>query len=1120
MIELVYKGLCPNCGGDICSERLGKGLMCKRCMQKEGDPCDILQEGDFLAICAVEQRSALFETFFKEKNGFSLRQIQKSWAKRFFLGHSFALLAPTGVGKTTFGLSLAAFLDQKSYLLFPTQLLVNQAVERLRQLGVEPLFYDSSFSKKKKDETKAKIRAGEFQILVTTTAFFYKNFESIPKAFGFVFIDDVDSILKSARHIDKVMLLLGFSQEDIDEAMCFIDLKIKGSLTYEEFEQWQAKMRFIRSHAKAKLIVSSATANPRSRRVGLFRELLGFEVSRPSITVRNVEDVYEEPKDLWQRSVELVNELGTGGLLFLPGNETKERLQEFLAFLEQKGIKAQSYEEFDEEAFRKGDAQVLVGFASYRNPLARGIDMPDVIRYALFVGVPKLEFTLDITKHTSLYFFLVSLLQFFKNHPNFEQFIQYLNYLKRVLRIPYEKLSQKAKAKVETIYHEITNLLDDKQIEKINKTPDVAIVKEDDHFKLVTADVTGYIQASGRTSRLYVGGLSKGLSYLLVDNQKAFVSLQKKVRWFNEEIVFKDAKDVDLKAILQIIDEDRQKIALAMQGELHEQKEFFTTSLVIVESPNKARTIANFYGKPMVRDLGGVRVYEVAKEGKILSIAASKGHVVDLTKQEGIYGILHEERFIPLFEPIDEDKKDIIGALRRLGVEVQDLFIATDPDVEGEKISYDLQLLVKPYNKKVQRAEFHEVTKRAFDEALSHPREFDEDLVKAQLVRRIADRWIGFSLSQMLQKRFQKSWLSAGRVQSAVLEWIVLRDNEAKEKIFVVQTFVDDVVAEFVFDEKQTAKEFYEKLHEVEIRFIQKETKELFKTPFTTDAMLYAASKELHFSPQKTMQLAQDLFESGFITYHRTDSTRISSVGIAIAKEYIQTHFGENYFVPRSHSKAGGAHEAIRPTKAMDAQELEQFLQLQNSSLTQEHVKLYDLIFRTFIASQMKSAKVEEIAAQVEAFDQKTTIRFYDDIVEHGIDLILPVQLHQLQEGRYAVQKELLTRSKVPRYGYADVIRLMKERGIGRPSTYAITIQKLQERHYIVQRQGILYPTKLGQEVYEELRKNPEVYTFVNEHYTKELEALMDQIEQGEISYQKVIQDLYLQMKKRLKFFK
>ncbi|BAF70864.1 reverse gyrase [Nitratiruptor sp. SB155-2] len=1118
MIDLVYKGLCPNCGGDICSDRLDKGLLCKRCMPKEGEPCEVLKEGEFVKVCEVEQRSVEFEAFFKEKNGFLLRQIQKSWAKRFFLGHSFALLAPTGVGKTTFGLSLASFLDQKSYLLFPTQLLVNQAVEKLRLLGIEPLFYDSGFSKSKKDEVKAKIASGDFEILVTTTAFFYKNFDSIPKAFGFVFIDDVDSILKSARNIDKVMLLLGFSQEDIDAAMQFIDHKIKGDLSYEEFEQWQAKIEAIRSHAKAQLIVSSATANPRSRRVGLFRELLGFEVSRPSITVRNVEDLYEKPEKLWERSVELVERLGRGGLLFLPGNETKERLQEFLAFLEQKGVKAQSYEDFDAKAFEEGEVEVLVGFASYRNPLARGIDMPATIRYALFVGVPKLEFTLDITKHTSLYFFLLALLPVIRNHPNFHQFMQYVNYLKRLVRVPTERLNEKAKARVQTIYHDILAILDEELIDAINKTPDVSLVKEDEYFKIITADVTGYIQASGRTSRLYVGGLSKGLSYLLVDSEKTFSSLQKKVRWFSEEIVFKSAKEADIDAILKIIDEDRKKIALALQGKFQEAKEFFTTSLVIVESPNKARTIANFYGKPMVRDLGGIRVYEVAKEGKILSITASKGHVVDLQKQEGVYGVLRQEHFIPLFEPIDENKRRIIEALRRIGVEVQDVYIATDPDVEGEKISYDLQLLTKPYNHTVQRAEFHEVTKRAFDEALSHPRDFDENLVKAQLVRRIADRWIGFSLSQMLQKKLQKSWLSAGRVQSAVLEWIVLREKEAKEKIFVVHVSFRGLEAEFVFDEKQKAKDFYERLEVVEVRFIQKETKELFRTPFTTDAMLYAASSELHFSPQKTMQLAQDLFESGFITYHRTDSTRISSVGIAIAKEYIQSRFGQDYFVPRSHSKAGGAHEAIRPTKAMDAQELEQFLQMQNSNLTQDHLKLYDLIFKNFIASQMKSAKIEEIAAQVEAFDQKTTIRFYDEIVEHGIDLILPVQLHQLQEGRYAVQKELLTRSKVPKYSYADVIRLMKERGIGRPSTYAITIQKLQERHYIVQRRGILYPTKLGQEVYEELRKNPEVYTFVNEHYTKELEALMDRVEKGEVSYEEVVESLYLQLKERIEF--
>ncbi len=1100
--------MCPNCGGEISSLRLAKGLLCQQCQPDEGDPCSVADRA-YEKVCELEERIQKFRTFFKEKVGFDLRNLQEMWAMRFFLGRSFALLAPTGVGKSTFGLVLASFLQEKSYLIFPTHLLAKEAFKRLQSFGADALFYDSHASQKSKEETKRRIQEGNFHILITTTSFLYRNFLIIPKDFGFVFVDDVDSVLKSAKNIDKILMLLGFDEEDVQKALSFIDAKRKG-LSQEEFATWQEEMEKIRQKVKARLIVSSATANPKSRRVHLFRELLGFEVGRPSISIRNIVDLYEEPEDLWQRALERIKEFGGGGLIFLPGNEKKERLEEFVEFLQDRGIAASSYEDFSPEEFREGKIQVVIGFASYRNPLARGIDMPDVVRYALFVGVPKMEFTLDISRHTTLYYFLLALLPVIKDN----KFLRYIAYLKKLLFIPTERLSEEARKRVEGIYEEITKLLTDEFIQQINESPDISIVKEE-NFKLITADVTGYIQASGRVSRLYVGGLSLGLSLVLVDSQKAFKSLQKKVRWFSDSIVFQRVDEVDLKNILQNIDADRAKIKAAITGKLYESREFFTTSLVIVESPNKARTIANFYGKPLVRDFGGVRLFEVAKEGTILNIAASKGHLFDLNKEEGFFGV--REGFVPLFEPIDDSRAKIVQVLRESGLEVKEVFVATDPDVEGEKIAFDTAMQLRPYNAKIQRAEFHEVTKKAFDEAIKSPRSFDENLVKAQLIRRIADRWIGFSISQYLQKRFDRKSLSAGRVQSAVLEWIVLREYEAREKIFVVRALFDGIFVEFVFANKAEAQNFYNALQSVQISYKDSTSKSLFREPFSTDALLFEASNQLHFSPTKTMQLSQDLFEAGFITYHRTDSTRVSPAGIAIAKEYILDHFGEEFFVPRTHAKAGGAHESIRPTKAMDGKDVEEFVRLSNGSdLRRDHLKLYDLIFRNFIASQMKEATVNEVVAVARALEKETEFSFYSEIIEHGIDLIWPVPLHQISEGDIVVQKQKFARSKTPRYSYAQIIKMMKERGIGRPSTYAITIQKLQDRRYIFERKGLLFATKLGIEVYEELKEHEEMYAFVNEHYTKELESLMDKVEQGKADYAKVIKELYRAIKEKL----
>ncbi|MRI57886.1 MAG: reverse gyrase, partial [Epsilonproteobacteria bacterium] len=863
----------------------------------------------------------------------------------------------------------------------------------------------------------------------------------------------------------------------------------------------------IRSKKRGNLIVSSATANPKSRRVHLFRELLGFEVGRPSVSLRNIDDIYEEPQSLYETSVERVRSFGKGGLVFLPGNKTKEELYEFVAYLQSRGIAAQSYEEFDEEAFRAGDVEVVVGFASYRNPLARGLDMPDTIRYALFVGVPKMEFRLDLQNHVALYYFVLAL------RKALPQVSEWIGYLERLRFIPPDSLLPQAKERIEDIKERLLALLAQEE-DKINSDPDISLLKEGDTYKVVTADVTGYIQASGRTSRLYAGGLTKGLAYTLVDSQKAFASLQKKVRWFSDEIVFRSKDEVDIEAILRQIDEDRRKVKEALSGRV-EGVDPFTTTLVVVESPNKARTIANFYGKPMIREIGGVRVYEVAKEDRMLSIAASKGHLFDLSTDVGFDGVLVEPKFIEVFEPIDEDRFTIAKVLRELDLEESEIFIATDPDTEGEKISYDIYLNSLPFNHRIQRAEFHEVTRRAFDEAIDNPRDFDEDLVRAQLVRRVADRWIGFEVSKYLQKRFGKKSLSAGRVQSAVLEWIVLREYEARQEVWVVVVDVG-VEAEFVFEKEQEAREFYERLGSIHVHYEKKERKKLFETPFSTDRMLYAASKKLRLTPQRAMELAQDLFEAGFITYHRTDSIRVSSAGIGVAKEYIVERFGEEYFVPRTFASSGGAHEAIRPTRAMDREDLEEFLRLSGRELLEDHLKLYDLIFRTFIASQMKEAVAEEIEAVIKALAKEARVRFLSRIVEHGIDLIVPIETKEVPEGEIEAKKELMRRPKVPRYSYAEIVRMMKERGVGRPSTYAITIEKLQQRRYIYQKGGVIYATKLGIEVYEELRSNPAIYAFVNERYTRELEALMDRVEKAEAKFEEVLQELYEKIQKEI----
>ena len=1144
-IKAKYKNMCPNCGGDISSDRLYLGLLCENCLPEpipHEKVCETLKEGNFKKICDVWEETEKFKHFFKQIIKNDLWSIQETWAKRFFLGVSHALLAPTGIGKTTFGLILSRYLVEnkgsKVYLIFPTQILVNQAYDRLLSYGAKEEYivaYSSRFakSKKKQEQLKQRIKDGDFNILITTSMFLYKNIDIIPKdVYDLVFIDDVDSILKSAKNIDKVLMLLGFSEEDIQETLEFIKFKAKvfskpnpTEKELEIYQNWQKKIEKIAQKRKGVLIVSSATSNPRSRRVLLFRELLGFEVGKPSLTLRNIEDVYDKPENLWERSVEEIKRLGKGGLVFLSSSETLETLEKYIQFLKEHGIPALHYEEFlgKVDDYKAGKYPVAVGFASYRNPLARGVDLPDTIRYALFVGVPKLKFNISINeKFSHLYYFLLIVVPFLVKKKLISQEIQiklyqYINYLKIYGFFDFEKLDETKKQKLIEIRQFVLGLLENEEILKaIKESPEITLKEENGQFILITADITGYIQASGRTSRLYPGGLTKGLSYVLVDDDKAFYSLQKKAKWFNEDIEFKHISQVDLDKILEEIDKDREKVRRILQGQTIDiERKTFKTTLVIVESPNKARTISTFFGKPLRRKLKKVDAYEIGVGDRFLTIVASKGHVFDLNKEEGFFGVLKNNGwFIPVFETIEENnqsKREVMESIRELDVEVQEVIVATDPDTEGEKIAFDLYLNSRPYNMDVKRAEFHEITKRAFLEALENLRDIDRGRVKAQFVRRIADRWIGFTISQYVQKVLKKQWLSAGRVQTPVLEWIVNRTREAKQKVALVKLTLDEVQFEFRFEDIKRGKEFFRKVEEVILKVLKKEQEELFEKPFSTDQMLKAAAQKLKFSPQKTMQLAQELFESGLITYHRTDSIRVSQVGVAVAKEYIVENFGEKFFKPRTFSTSQGAHECIRPTRPSDVDELRSMVYTLNlSHITQDHLSLYDLIFRQFMASQMRETVVEKTTFEVQALEEKKEESLFTQILEDGFNLILPVKTYNIDEGRYKLKdKKYSLIPKVPYYTYATVIQEMKEKGIGRPSTYAITIEKLLERKYVVDRNGYLISTKLGETVLEVIKQKEEFYRFVNENYTKELEEIMDKVEEGEEDYLTVLEKLF-----------
>ena len=1134
-IPAIFHNLCPNCGGDISAERLEKKLPCEKCYPSEEreDLCDYLKEGELKQICNLEETVEEWFKHFKEIYGFEPWRLQVSWARKTFLKRSFALLAPTGVGKTSFGISIATFLakkGKKSYIILPTKLLVAHTYERVINTGINPdsvLVFGDDLTKKKREEFKEKLSAGDFKILITSSMFLYKNVGLIPRDFEFIFVDDVDSFLKTAKNIDKVLYLLGFTEGEIGLALENIKLKNKRNKKEEDWERIKELNERLRSISqkdkKGVLVVSSATGNPKSSRIKLFRELLGFEVGRPSFYLRNIVDVYETVRgDTADRVISLVKRFGGGGLIFVSSDKGKERVNYLTERLKKSGVRALSYEEVDQkalESFERGDYDVLVGISSYRNPIARGIDMPHVVRYAIFDGVPKIVIRLNIeTNINHLLWATMSLRSIIAKKmkeytPKIDKWIQYLRRYSFITEEFIDK-TEDLKTRVENLRKEVIEFLRKEEIVKlITSSEEITLREEGDEYILVVSDVTGYIQASGRVSRMFAGGITKGLSYILVDDKKAFNNLVKKVRWFNEDIKFVSAEEVDMDALFKEIDRDRYKVKELMKGRKSvERRDILKPLLVIVESPNKARTIANFFGKPVIRRIKGHEIMEVVVGDTYLMITASAGHILDLKKEGGFYGvILSDGNFIPMYEVI-EGKESIIEGLRAIAMEADEIYIATDPDTEGEKIGWDVGNILMPYVYNVKRMEFHEVTRRAIINAIKNPRNFDENLVKAQVVRRISDRWVGFEVSRILQDTFHKNWLSAGRVQTPVLGWIIEREKEYRKKKYIVYINLENLRLPFEFESKKDAESFLERAKEAKIEIMEEyEEKINPPPPFTTDTLLKEASDRYRFSLEKTMNLAQQLFEMGYITYHRTDSTRVSDTGRSVAKEYIMEEFGSEYFYGR-HWGEGGAHECIRPTRPIEAEEIRSMmLGGQAEGITREHIILYELIFKRFIASQMRPAKVLRRRLKVEVGGKEQEITINTKILERGFDLIEKIEVINIRDGvrNIGEAKEIRQMPKAFLYTQGSLVEEMKRRGIGRPSTYATIVSKLFDRGYIIERKGFLIPTKLGKEVYEYLKKREDIVPFVSEEFTRRLEEIMDRIEEGKEDYQGVLKDIY-----------
>ncbi|MCI9394031.1 MAG: type I DNA topoisomerase [Oscillospiraceae bacterium] len=549
------------------------------------------------------------------------------------------------------------------------------------------------------------------------------------------------------------------------------------------------------------------------------------------------------------------------------------------------------------------------------------------------------------------------------------------------------------------------------------------------------------------------------------------------------------------------------------------------TDLVIVESPSKAKTIGKYLGPG----------YEVK---------ASMGHVRDLLKSKLSVDI--EAGFIPNYQPI-KGKEETISELKKAAKKSNKVYLATDPDREGEAISWHLKELLNIPDDKVYRVTFNEITKKVVNESIAQPRPIDQNLVDAQQARRILDRIVGYQLSPLLWRKIRRG-LSAGRVQSVATRLVIEKEEEIRA--FVPQEYwsieanlervspnLGSFQAQFYGREKKMELHSQEETEQV-MREVQAQKFTVAKVkrqeknrspapPFTTSTLQQEASHKLNMTPARTMSIAQQLYEGldiqgegtvGLITYMRTDSLRLSEEALNAARTFIETRYGTEYYPPqtrryKSKGNAQDAHEAIRPSDVnLVPDEIKK-------SLTAEQYKLYKLIWSRFLACQMANAVYDSIAIDSESAGYvfratRSSLKFSgykavyeDDRDEEGVQSPLPdlkegepLDLKGLKPGQHFTQPPA-------RYTEASLIRALEEKGIGRPSTYAPTISTILNREYVVKEGKALRPTPLG-EVVTGLMKD-KFQDIVDPAFTAQMEERLDQVEEGNANWKQVLSSFY-----------
>ena len=548
--------------------------------------------------------------------------------------------------------------------------------------------------------------------------------------------------------------------------------------------------------------------------------------------------------------------------------------------------------------------------------------------------------------------------------------------------------------------------------------------------------------------------------------------------------------------------------------------------LVIVESPSKAKTIGKYLGAEY-------------------TVKASMGHLRDLPKST--MGVDLEHDFTPKYLPVS-GKEDLIKELKKAAGSADVVYLATDPDREGEAISWHLKELLELSEQKARRVTFNEITQNVVKEAIANPREIDYCLVDAQQARRVLDRIVGYQLSPLLWKKVRRG-LSAGRVQSVATRLVVDRENEIRAfipkeywSLDVTLNRIDkpgSFVAHYYGDTKKRELENEDQVmavigditgKEFTVTNVKKaEKKRSAAPPFTTSTLQQEASRKLNMTPKRTMTIAQQLYEGvdvtgegtlGLITYMRTDSLRLSNEAMNAAADFIRHRYGSQYYYGKHHvfktkSSAQDAHEAIRPTHVeLDPERIQ-------SSLTREQYKLYKLIWSRFLASQMANAVYDTVSIDTESAghlfrSSHQSMKFpgFVAVYEEGRDdeaEAMDSPLPDLEVGEKTamvdIHKEQHFTQPPARYTEATLVKAMEEKGVGRPSTYASIVSTIQDREYVVKQDKRLAPTPLGEVVNGLMMER--FNDIIDVDFTANMETRLDDVEAGSRNWKEVLSEFY-----------